>query len=1408
VSTVGVEQDASSRVFVPSSTAQWQTLLSGSGLNAPSSIWLAQESSGSLADVGAGGRTVTVAGSPTYYTTAYGWTRKCIRPVDGSATAYGTCTIPDVSTTSVMLLQMFALNTVPSGTRAINRIGAVTAETASLTSGNRVLATSNASTTSGTQVQGGVMIVITKLDRANSVLAVYTAREAIKATYSAPAASTTLYLFGNATAAVDAGLCYAALWTGTDAEISDANVQVILNALVGGETTLEKLKAGSLAMKWVATVEGCPYIFTDAPAAAVISAYAGTDWNDSDYVKRGLFVELDNTQSIAPLQPFTSTGTCKLSIVDDGTDALGQFIAKRQGGHETTITASIDCDDTTIAVRDTTTFSSTGTVYIGTEEIAYTGKTATSFTGCTRGKHSPFTTDISGSGGNRFGNPHRVGTDVNHVQMNPVVSSIPRQWIGKRVALRLHTWDAVNQTINQRAHAQLVFAGRITGVSEDKNSVGTTIFQVDHLMHDLEDAVLWRDQFTAEIKPGIALIAGRSFQFKEQTPGYPTANALTVVSGAPASTNEIKEGTYSLSGLCSALNAWLGGEKTAARINGNYTISSPSSNSDGVRTRIDWYNNTTTETHVAFYLTMPWEVSMFLGLGGVPADGGASTRFGSLLYRKGENVTSSGMWAPFETLVFRPMAGQLGAAFSTSVFIDADNVNGTFSDQYSNLPAGIKAWCNSSAQWGVFLFDEKALIVASYDATTQRLRNCWTTHTQMAGDNDAGAATYFGRRADEPDRGPVRIRQILWMEDTWGKAFLKLLYSTGTSGYNHSTYDVLGSGLGVGIPGEIIGGEFAASVQGLPNSDAPVTIMLDEPTKFSDIVAGDLAFRMAFIRWKDQHFEIKQWRTPLNTYSIATLSESNKAAPASDSSPNHRTASEETNDHVRPIIKIDYCRDFAVGRNGDYLRSFMFEDQTSVDDSGGGVRPVTIQLRNTYQQHTAAGASIESGLADFMARMPAISRASRKIARSMDHRYYEVVAPGDIVTVTDKFARDPLTGIRGVNSRAAFVTSSGYDFGGPSPDPGQPARVMHGDVVCNFLDTQRGRAYAPAANIDSTYTSGGYVAGYNAATKTIRCESHGYSHTLTFPAYRTLTYIDEGKDAGSFPAGSKVRVIQRDPTTTSAPLTWTDTVVTQSADDITLTTGLAGFDTTKSYRIIPDAYDIVVTAQKDTAYQADDVNELVGGVDIPWHYSTTSEQYGFTANVEPLVGEFVPDLCYGDKKPYDVGHDRAIATTINAFIDRVSAHQAPFVSPNGSMSPVDPTLSAWATLFFGPIFLGTEHLTVTVGRTLTVAPHYRATIAGNTGKLRVTIMDTPPAMATNPGFLPGECFRDSIINGKYSRSAEWSTTSNTYQQGADAALDLTVKDIFFGHVWILVEGTGYVETYGLVKVVEGPRTVR
>ena len=76
-----------------------------------------------------------------------------------------------------------------------------------------------------------------------------------------------------------------------------------------------------------------------------------------------------------------------LSLMDYK-EYLHYFIRQEDDTVTTTLSSGIDDDDTTVPVSDASSFDSTGTIIINSENITYTGTTSTSFTGATRGAES------------------------------------------------------------------------------------------------------------------------------------------------------------------------------------------------------------------------------------------------------------------------------------------------------------------------------------------------------------------------------------------------------------------------------------------------------------------------------------------------------------------------------------------------------------------------------------------------------------------------------------------------------------------------------------------------------------------------------------------------------------------------------------------------------------------------------------------------------------------------------------------------------------------------------------------------------------------------------------------------------------------------------------------------------------
>ena len=67
----------------------------------------------------------------------------------------------------------------------------------------------------------------------------------------------------------------------------------------------------------------------------------------------------------------------------------------------------------------------------------------------------------------------------------------------------------------------------------------------------------------------------------------------------------------------------------------------------------------------------------------------------------------------------------------------------------------------------------------------------------------------------------------------------------------------------------------------------------------------------------------------------------------------------------------------------------------------GGAKAMPLRLRNTFSQFRNTGAAVESLIPDFIGFMPVMGRASHRLVRSIDMRYWEGYAVGDIAIVTD-----------------------------------------------------------------------------------------------------------------------------------------------------------------------------------------------------------------------------------------------------------------------------------------------------------------------------------------------------------------------------------------------------------------------
>jgi hypothetical protein len=225
----GVAQDATSSKYVPATAAQWTTTMSAAGIATgnPTSLWLCQEASGSLAD-SIGTQTLPSEGArQSYGNVISGWTRKALQSV-GDGWYLGASPAPDPATTSSLTL-VYALVGAGSGIIVTANTGQ-TWGTRLSPSASLTRVESGATFTDGAvDPTGSSRPWVYKLDRSRVTGNGYTDQEKLSVALGSPTGPGTY--FSNSTLVAGCSILYVAQFTGTAAELSDANVRSLLQVL-------------------------------------------------------------------------------------------------------------------------------------------------------------------------------------------------------------------------------------------------------------------------------------------------------------------------------------------------------------------------------------------------------------------------------------------------------------------------------------------------------------------------------------------------------------------------------------------------------------------------------------------------------------------------------------------------------------------------------------------------------------------------------------------------------------------------------------------------------------------------------------------------------------------------------------------------------------------------------------------------------------------------------------------------------------------------------------------------------------------------------------------------------------------------------------------------------------------------
>jgi hypothetical protein len=230
----GVTKDASSGKYVPSSLTEWNAFIAATGLtlSAPTSTWPFQEPSGSPVDV-ISAINLTAGGTVTYSNPVPGWTRKSCDVAAGGTNQFTStsASLPDVLTTSMTVLMYWRAPTAtPASQQTALFLGPLAKGGAtSVTNTPQHNWNIGANASLGASPIGRVMPVVARIDVTNSIGRCYTDQDKLAPLWDPPTTGKRIGFGTNPSA--DGGYLYAAMWSGAAAEISDANVKRLLQAL-------------------------------------------------------------------------------------------------------------------------------------------------------------------------------------------------------------------------------------------------------------------------------------------------------------------------------------------------------------------------------------------------------------------------------------------------------------------------------------------------------------------------------------------------------------------------------------------------------------------------------------------------------------------------------------------------------------------------------------------------------------------------------------------------------------------------------------------------------------------------------------------------------------------------------------------------------------------------------------------------------------------------------------------------------------------------------------------------------------------------------------------------------------------------------------------------------------------------
>ena len=287
----GITQDATSGWFVPQSTTEWNNLLAGTGIAAPSHLWKLQEGSGNPADsIGATTLTNEHPANITYQTSVTGWSRKSIAFANNTTALLDNTTdtsLPDVSTTSIVVLALIAVTGTPATALDVMQAGG-TNDGPRAAVANPMLPRANVANHAATGTSNVGSTVRPWLLRYNKTASSFKLEddlETVTDTFGTPTSSKRLAFGAAHLSSVGMNLLYATAWQGTNAELTDPQAQAMINRVKSGPGLHSVTIGGTLAQQYTYDVNGLLSQIVDGSGNQIVAfSYSSTSTGEVDLI--------------------------------------------------------------------------------------------------------------------------------------------------------------------------------------------------------------------------------------------------------------------------------------------------------------------------------------------------------------------------------------------------------------------------------------------------------------------------------------------------------------------------------------------------------------------------------------------------------------------------------------------------------------------------------------------------------------------------------------------------------------------------------------------------------------------------------------------------------------------------------------------------------------------------------------------------------------------------------------------------------------------------------------------------------------------------------------------------------------------------------------------------------------------